>query len=710
MNPNISVPVAKVDSREKSAGEAVFISDLKLDGMLYAKTLRSDRPRARINKIEIPDLPEGYFIVDRNDVPGKNRVKMIIDDQPFFAEERVNYIGEPILLVVGPDKQRIMEILAAIRVDYEDITPILTIEEAEAGQAEPLFGDKNYFVAYRHDHGDVELAFRQAKRIDEAEYETGYQEQLYMEPQGVAATYVDGKITVYGSIQCPYYVKNALIQAFGWDADRLRVVQTTLGGAFGGKEEYPSLIAGQAAFAALKTGRPVQLLFDRVEDIEATTKRHPAKIMIRTAMDEENRITAVEAEIRLNAGAYAGLSNVVLQRSMFNIAGVYHIPNVRVNGWAMATNTVSNGAFRGFGAPQAIFAMEMHLDAIAKKLGIDPLDLRMKNMVKKGDTTTTGGTYRQEIKLPELIETLTEMSDYRRKVREFAQEKTDRGIGISLFLHGCGFTGSGERDHIKAIVKLRKLADGRVEILVANVDMGQGLRTSLKKIVGQVLGLPIEDILYENPDTDRVPDSGPTVASRTTMIVGKLLEEAAIQLKERWNEPGEIEITHHYQHPPEMQWDDTTFIGDAYPAHSWGAIAVEVEVDPITYGVDVKGVWSVFDIGKAIDERIIRGQIDGGILQGLGYGSIEVMECKQGRIQQRSVTDYIIPTFMDFTKLESRLIDNPYDRGPFGAKGAGELFLVGAAPALASAVSNALGKPIERLPVTPEYLMEVVKK
>lgn len=707
----ISIPVNKVDNREKLNGSATYLGELKPEGMLFAKTLRSDKARARIIGVDLPPLPEGYFIVDHHDVPGKNRVKIIFDDQPYFAEEYVNYIGEPILLVVGPDKGRILEILSTIRVDYEEMKPVLTMEDAADSDIPPIVGENNTFAAYTHNHGDVESAFRDAACIVEHEYRTGYQEHIYLEPQGVLATYEDGKISVYGSIQCPYYVKNALIPALGFEADRVRVVQTTLGGAFGGKEDYPSLIAGHVAFAALKTGRPVQLILDRVEDIEATPKRHPSVIRIRTAVDGDQQITALEAEVRLNAGAYAGLSNVVLQRAMFNIAGVYYIPNIRVRGWAMATNTVPNGAFRGFGAPQSIFAMEMHLNAVAKHLGIEPLEYKMKHMARKGDLTATGGVFRQDIKLAELIEAVDEMSGYRQKMKDFASRKDGvyRGIGLSMVLHGCGFTGSGERDHIKARVKLHKRSDGRVEILVANVDMGQGLKTGLRKIVAQTLNIPIESVIYENPDTDRVPDSGPTVASRTTMIVGKLLADAAVRLGASWNDSEDVEIIEDYKHPPEMQWDDSKFNGEAYPAYSWGVVAVEVEIDPLTYAIDVKGAWSAYDIGTAIDERIIRGQIEGGLLQGLGYGSLEVMDCLDGRIRQRNVTDYIIPSSMDAPKMESRLVDNPYERGPFGAKGAGELTLVGGAPALADAVSHALGIPIDRLPVTPEYLMEVLE-
>lgn len=711
MSADINIPVQKVDHREKVTGEAAYVADIKLPGMLYAKTLRSEKARAWIKAIHRPELPEGYFIVDHSDIPGQNRVKIVINDQPFFAEDRVNYIGEPILLVVGPEKQILLEIMAQIRVDYQDIPPILTMEDAETPDFQPIFEDKKYFADYQITKGNQEAGFAQGKFIFEEEFTTGYQEQLYLEPQGVIGVYENNQITVYGSIQCPYYVRDALMQAFGWGSERVKVVQTTLGGAFGGKEDYPSLIGGQVAVAAYKTGKPVQLIFDRSEDLEVTTKRHPAVIRLRSAVDENFKITALQADIRYNAGAYCGLSNVVLQRGMFNIAGVYQIPNIEVRGRTVATNTVPNGAFRGFGAPQAIFAIEMLMQIMAQKLDLDPLEFKMKHLVQKGELTITSGTFRQEVKLPELIAAVDQISDYRRKTNEFrsSKEKALKGIGMSLFLHGCGFTGSGERDFIKSQVKLRKLPDGKVEILAANTDMGQGLKTTLRKIVANSLDLPIESIIYQNPDTTLVPNSGPTVASRTVMIVGKLLEEAALKLKPRLNEPGEVEVVENYRHPLDMQWDDATFRGDAYPAFSWGVNAVEVEVDPRTYEVQIKGIWSAFDVGKAIDDRIMRGQIEGGILQGLGFGCLEKMECRQGKIQQRSVTDYIIPTAMDSVKMEHRLIDNLYADGPFGAKGAGELTLIGGAPALAAAVSNALGVPIHRLPITPEYLMEVVK-
>ena len=710
LKKRISEPVKRVDGPLKIKGEAKFVDDYIFDDVLHAVTVRSEKPRAKIKSIKIPPLPSGYFIVDKNDVPGKNRVKMILDDMPFFAEDVVNYVGEPILLVVGPDLEKVYGIASRVKIEYEDLPPILSIEEALTSNKPPIYGEDNLFGDYYFEKGNLDSCFKKADLIIRDEYRTGYQEHIYLEPQGMLGFYENGRVAVYGSMQCPYYVKNALVEALGWPEDKVRVVATTTGGGFGGKEEYPSLIAGHVALAAIKTKKPVKLIFDRKEDIEVTTKRHPSLIKFRTALDDNHNIMGMDVDIILDGGAYAGLSTVVLQRAMFAATGVYRIPNVRVRGRVVATNKVPSGAFRGFGAPQAFFAIEMHMHHLAQKLGVDPLEFKLKHVLKKGDYTSTGGLIRSEVKLQEMVEIIDSMSRYRDKYRKFKKEREKlRGIGISLFFHGCGFTGKGE-EIIKGKVKLRKRRDGKVEILVANVDMGQGPLTTLRKIVSHTLHIPLDDVIYENPDTDRVPDSGPTVASRTVMIVGGLLERAARELRERWNEAPELEVSRVYKHPEYIRWNQERMEGDAYPEYSWGANVVEVEVDPITYEVEVKGIWAVYDIGVAIDERIIKGQIEGGIVQGLAYALMEKMEMKNGKILHNTLTDYIIPTSKDFPKIESRLVENPYKYGPFGAKCAGELPFVGAAPAVCAAIQHALGIPVKKIPVTPEDIMDLEER
>lgn len=705
---SISKPIKRYDFDEKIEGKAKYCGDIHLENMIYAKTVRSEIARGKIISIEISVLPSGYFIIDYKDVTGKNVVPIVYEDQPFFAENVVNYIGEPILLVAGPDKQIILEIIKNIKIKYQPQKPILSIEEAVNTNENYIFGNKPSFVEYEYSKGNINEAIKNAEFFVEDEFRTGYQEQAYLEPQSMAAVYDGNRVTVYGSMQCPYYIKEALKQALGWREDRIRVVQLPTGGGFGGKEEYPSIPAVHAALAAIKTGKPVQLIFDRQEDIIASTKRHPSIIKIKSYIDEVGNIIAREVDIKIDAGAYAGLSSVVLQRMSFSVCGVYNVENLKVTSKAYATNNIVAGAFRGFGGPQAFFSIEMHMENIAKRLNIDSLELKKKYFLEKGNTSSTGGVFNYDIKLQEIAEVIERNSDYKKKRRAFSKNKDKlKGIGCSIFFHGCGFTGSGENELLKSKVRLKKYRDNTVEIFVSSTEMGQGSLTTLSKIVARTLDIPIQYVKHRYPDTDSCPDSGPTVASRTVMIIGRLLQICAIEMKKRWNEE-EFEIIKKYEYPKNLSWNNDKLQGNAYPEYAWGANVVEVEIDPLAYEIKVKGIWSVYDVGNPIDERIVKGQIEGGIIQGLGYGSMEVLQVDAGRILQINFTNYTIPTSVDFPKIESQLIDNPFEEGPFGARGLGELTLVGAAPALALAVQNAIGYKIEKIPVTPEYIMELM--
>jgi CO/xanthine dehydrogenase Mo-binding subunit len=395
---------------------------------------------------------------------------------------------------------------------------------------------------------------------------------------------------------------------------------------------------------------------------------------------------------------------------MIAVTGVYNIPAIKAIGKVMVTHTVPTGAYRGFGAPQSFFGIEMLMTHIAKQIGKSPLELKKEYLVKQLDPTATRGRFSYPIILPEMIERVEELSDYIRKYEEY-QNQTGRyrkGIGMSLFLHGCGFTGSAEKDYIRSIVRLVKHPDDTIEILASNTDMGQGLKTTFSKVVAKVLDIPVSQIIITNPDTDRVPNSGPTVASRSLMVVGKLLERAALKLKADYK-TGEYQmIEEHYIHPEMIPWDINTFTGDAYPTYSWGLNVVEVEVDMLLAQTRLLGVWGIFDVGHAIDEIIMKGQMEGGMLQGLGYASSEKMENVKGRIPQASMTDYIIPGAMDTIPFVTELMDNPYEGGPFGAKGAGELTILGSAPAYAEAVEVAVGTKLHFVPVTPEKLLELI--
>lgn len=715
---DISLSIHKVDSITKISGQEPYIADIDFPNVYFAKTFRASIVRGQILAINYPELPKDYYIVDAKDIPGKNYIKMIYEDFPVFASDQVTYYGEPISLVIGKDKNVIKHIIESIQVDYE-------VEE-------PVFNYINPVVSYTFRKGEVDHHSLKDLKFVEHTYNTGYQEHVYIEPQGMVGTFEEGKISLYGSIQCPYYVKNAVLQILNIEPEeqeanplKVRVKQTTTGGAFGGKEEFPSLLACQLAVAVQKLHIPISLIYERTEDMEFSTKRHPSSITLQAWLTSEGDIKQVNADVKIDGGAYIGLSGVVLQRAMLAASGAYMFKNMKVSGNVYKTNTVPTGAFRGFGAPQMIFAVEMFMQHMANAIGIDPLKFRQMHLAKQGDTTSTNGKFRDVILMPEMIRKAMDSSNYvvkterfREDLKEvtltkrrdgFQQDEVYKGIGMSWFLHGCGFTGSGEQKHIKAVVKLYKSAMDTVTILIASVDMGQGVKTTMRKLVAYTLGIDIEQVILDNPDTDLVPDSGPTVASRTMMIVGGLLQEAAVSLKEEWVAGQEIVVEKHYKQPDYVQWDDEKLQGDAYPAYSWGVNVVEVEVSKVTYQVKLVGVWSIYDIGKAIDESIIVGQNEGGLLQGIAYGMLEVMNHKHGKIQQKTVTDYLIPTAKDSVRIETQLVDNPFALGPYGAKGAGELTLIGGAPAVALAIENAIGKKVTQIPVTPEYIMELME-
>lgn len=690
---DISTSIRKIDCDEKISGSIQYTSDIAMPYMLYAKTLRATIACGTIKAIHIPQIPQGYYIINHTHIPGKNFVRIIFEDMPIFAVNKIAYFGEPILLVVGENKAKIIEIIENIKVEYDEKTPVLEYI--------------NSAVHYKYQKGKPEVAFARANKIISHTYDTGYQEQAYIEPQAMIGYPEDDKITLVGSIQCPYYVKNAVISALDCDDDKVRVIQAAVGGAFGGKEEFPSLMATQLAVAVLHIQKPIKLIYEREEDMEVTTKRHPSTIQMQAAIGENNTILAIRTHVSLNGGAYIGLSGVVLSRALIAATGAYTIDAIDASGDVFITNTVPTGAFRGFGAPQMLFAIEMFIHHIAKALNCDPFNLRLHYLAKQHDATSTSGTFNDPIIMPKMIEKATVMSNYHEKLKLY-NNKQFRGIGMSWFFHGCGFTGSGEATHIKAKVKLHKDENNKVYILIAAVDMGQGIKTTMTKLVAHMLDIPLSQVVFDNPDTDFVPDSGPTVASRTMMIVGGLVARATLKLKERWMDGVAQDIIEQYQQPKHIKWDESLFIGDAYPAYSWGVNVVEVEVCPITYQVKVIGAWSVYDVGKAIDELVVLGQADGGLVQGMSYAYLEVMHHKNGRLQQKNMTDYIIPTAADIPRMETVLMENPYALGPYGAKGVGELTLVGAAPALALAIEQAIKRKITKIPVTPEYIMELM--
>ncbi|HEX9027185.1 MAG TPA: xanthine dehydrogenase family protein molybdopterin-binding subunit [Clostridium sp.] len=700
----ISQSIVKKDHNDKMSGRSSYVGDYSNDGVLTGRMLRSQYAKAKILKVTVPNLPEGYYYIDRNSVQGDNNVNIVMDDTPVYANDIVEYIGEPIGMVCGPDREKCDEILSEIDIQYEVLEPMLDIQKADIA-----------FFDYEYEKGDNEKAFAEADKIYEEEFSTGYQDQTYLETQGMMAEpEEDGKMFVHGSLQCAYYVHGAVVRALGCRPNQVHILQDVTGGGFGGKEAFPSILGCQVAVAAKKIGKPVRCIFDRREDLEFSSKRHPSLCKYKVAV-KNNKVTAMDIDVKFNGGAYTTLSAVVLQRGIICASGVYNVENLHVRGRALKTNTTPSGAYRGFGAPQTFFAVEMIMNHIAKDLGIDSLAFKESNLVKQGDATSTSGKYHFPVPLPAMIDQIDNECDYRRKHQEYSKPQHGRyrkGIGMSLYFHGAGFTGSGERDHIKAVAKLRKYVDGTVEILASNGEIGQGLRTTFPKIVANELGLPIEKVFYNHPDTARVPDSGPTVASRSLMVVGELLRRAAIKLKEEWKDGVEQEVEERFKEPDFIiPFYIDKFRGDAYPTYAWGASALEVEVDTFTGITKILGAYGSFDVGTPMDLNIVMGQMEGGFLQGIGFASTESMNYdNKGRIRNNSFSDYLIPTSVDVSNLKCMLYVEKYPNGPYGAKGAGELPLVGAPGAYVEAVEQALGHAynLNHAPFTAEDTIKAV--
>ena len=729
---NLKNKEIRVDAVSKVSGEEKYLRDWDVTNKLFATTIRSTHSHARIKKIEFAENFNwsDITIVTAKDIPN-NYVAMLRNDMPYLAENQVNYFGEPIILLAAESLEKLELAKSKIKIEYENLPAILGIEQSENSR-----NKKNIFENITIKSGDFYEAEEKADFIIKEEFKTGYQEHVYLEPQ-VAMAVPDGNtIHIFGSMQCPYYVQNAMDELFKGTGVTTDVTQTSTGGAFGGKEDFPSLICGHVALLAKGAKQPVLLSFSREEDVKFTTKRHPSKITGKAAVTKSGKILGLEIELKLDSGAYSTLSPVVLARAVLSAGGCYNIPNVKIYGLALKTNKIPSGAFRGFGAPQAFFAIEMLIDKIARKLNLSPLEVRKKNLLKLNDKMPTGQPINYSFGLHKCLENVLKRSDFERKYSEFQQfNQTEskeknllKGIGLSVVFHGAGFTGIGE-NRIQAIAEMELISDGKIIIRTANTEMGQGIDTAFKIIVSNKLNIPFSDILIEEKNTSKVPNSGPTVASRSTMIVGKLLVDNCDKILKRFRERkidideklsftekakkyhkkfGNLKVRAQYKHPDFIKFDEKNYTGYGYPVYSWSASVSEIEIDLITYQVKVTKFYTSHDIGKAINYQQSVGQILGGTVQGIGFAIYEDMLMNKDEIQNTGFADYIIPTTMDIPEIDVDIVEDPYFFGPEGAKALGELPLVGVAPAIASAVSQAVGKTICELPITPEKIQKIL--
>ena len=723
---------------DKLTGTALYTDDLVFPGAWYGHTVRSTEPHARLLGIELEQDFDWSRVVllTAKDIPGENVVSLISDDQPVLADELIRHQAEPVALLAAPERETLREAKRRLHLRTEALPPVF----------DPLLSQQE-FAHFRLEKGDVETGFEGAELVIEGTYRVGHQEQLYIENNAmIAVPRPDGGVTIHGSMQCPYYIHKALKRALRLSDEQAVVIQAETGGGFGGKEEYPSIIAIHAALLAQHLGRPVRLIYDRHEDLAATTKRHPAVVRYRSGVTRAGELVAQDVEVIMDGGAYSTLTPVVLSRGTLHAGGPYSCPNVRIVGRAVATNTPPNGAFRGFGAPQTEFAAEMQANRIAESLDMSPLELRRRWVYHEGDETPSGQIVSESLGGEEVLERAAEAAEFERIRAQTAvargkraqaaesaggvagqltsvRRPTAHGIGIALAWHGAGFTGSGEVK-LASVASVELTGAGGVRILTASTEMGQGTKTIFPQVAAERLGIPYDDVEIAPQDTSIVPDSGPTVASRTAMVVGGLVIRAADRLREQVegvtgrpfaesyadyaHEHGGLRIDQRFEPYPDVKFDDETYRGDAYPAYGWACAVAEVDVDLDTGEVAVRSVVSADDIGKAIHPILAEGQVEGGTLQAVGYATIEEIKLEDGRFLNDRLATYLIPTSLDAPRIEAILVEKPFSGAPHGAKGVGELPMDVGAPAVVAAIHDATGAWVHDLPATPERILSAL--
>ena len=756
-NPHgvVGKPILRGDGLDKVRGTARYVDDLEVPNCWHGVVVRSPIPHGKLlglEKAEDFDWQQ-VVVVTPEDIKGTNILDMHDKVMPILATDKVLYAGEAMALVAAPTRELAEEAASKIKAKLEPLEGVTTLDEI-VEQFKNGSPDKFVLCDKKIRKGDMEKGFGEADFIIENEYRTPHQEQLYLEPNGLLATpQDDGGVLIEGSLQCPYYVCNEAHEALGLPQKQLRVRQTTVGGAFGGKEEFPSLLGGYVALMAMKAQKPVKLIFDRHEDILNSTKRHPSWVYHKTGVKQDGTITAIHVDYVLDGGAYMTISDVVMYRGILHAAMGYRCENVYVNGVTLRTHTFPNGAFRGFGAPQATWAFESQIDELAQKCGMTPDEFRRKNCLLEGDRTPTGQILNISVGTPAVLHDALDRAKFKEKYEKCSQGKGDGkswyGIGLAFFAHGSAFTGDGEVK-IGAKVAL-ELDDNDGEpaffVRVSSTEMGQGAFTVLRQTTADGLQMGLDRIHYPFPDTALVPDSGPTVASRTTMVVGSSLYKAGVSMREKLEafasehffdgakvemrndsftsgdksctfvevakkylaDNGKLRVLSAFELPPTVKWNQDTFEGDAYPAYTWGCNVTEVEIDKTTLEIDVKRVTATYDIGTVINPMLAHGQLEGGLTQAVGYAVMEDMDIRDGKFTHDRMQTYTVPTTLDTPEFDIKFVEFPYPHAKPGAKGVGEVPLDGLAPAIGNAITAATGVRIKELPLTPEKLFSLLK-
>ncbi|MGA1974699.1 MAG: xanthine dehydrogenase family protein molybdopterin-binding subunit [Conexivisphaerales archaeon] len=744
--------VTRVDSLEKVLGKAKFMEDNFSRDMLFARIVKSPVSSAHLLGVrfdEAAKVPGFAAGITARDVPGKNQVGYFILDQPAFADGVLRFHGEPVGLVVAQSPEAAEEASASVKVELKEKTAVY--DPSEAADSKVLVHEEhksNVAIDTRVRSGDVEKGFSQSDVIVERTYRTGHQDHAYIEPEGAVAMPTSEGMTVISCSQYPHLAQKIVARVLGWQQREVRIVQSAIGGGFGGKDDMGPIVSAQAAVAAYRLRRPVMLSYSREDSFSSHCKRERSLIKYKTGASSEGLLKAIDVNILFDAGAYANRGPFTLWRATMHASGPYFVPNAKVDGQLVYTNMIYGGSFRGFGNPSVQLAAESNIDAIADKLDMDPVELRLKNLLREGSLTITGQKLVDSVGIYEALEKTARASSWSAKRRRPARAASGnaQGIGVACVWHGIS-TSRGVPDWSSGYIVIRR--DGSVDAYTGIIEMGQGTTTSTAQVISEVLGVGIDAITMHMGTSD-APDTGATHASRGSSVgmAGMLvaasrlrrnLEGAAAKMldcelknvmiqkgfafdsrfrqrKVSWGDlinecytTGVETASTGYFFLPKGKFDEEKGSGFAYPAFSYMAVVVEVEVDMETGAVSVQRVWPGLASGRILNPGLVEAQVHGAVAQGIGYALMEEVVTKEGRVLNPNFTDYLVPTVRDMPPVEPLVSsEDLFSYGPFGAKGVGEMALIPMAAAIANAVKDAVGKAPDEIPLTPERVYGLI--
>jgi CO/xanthine dehydrogenase Mo-binding subunit len=732
----IGKPISRVDARAKVTGEAKYPGDLAMEGMLHAKILFAGRPHARVVQIDTSEAeaaPGVVAVLTAADVP-VNEYGLQTPDQPVLCGpgsskpggDVVRFVGDQAAIVVAETERAAARARDLVRVEYEDL-PVLSdpFEALKPGavQLHPhrqpseihpeLCTEGNLISHHQIRKGDMESGWAAADVIVESKYWTPAQEHVYLQPEA-GLSYVDdeGRVTVVVAGQWTWEDQQQIAHALDLPPEQVRVIYPAIGGAFGGREDMSVQIV--LALAAWKLQRPVKIVWSREESILGHCKRHPVWLHCKWGATRAGKLVAAETRIVADGGAYCYTTNKVLGNATVTCTGPYEIPNVKVDVDGVYTNNPPSGAFRGFGAPQAIFAAEMQMNKLAQALGMDPVELRIKNLLREESLTAMGTLLPGGVSLVEVTEQCARIAGWQQIDQGWQKPTTSNlkpktGLGLAVAFKNIGFS-FGYQENCWAKIELR--GDSEIEeaiVYIGSADVGQGTHLAILQMAAEALSLPLERVRLIASDTATSPgSSGSTSASRMTFMAGNAIRGAAEKALERWQAEDRPAIAEHtYLAPKTTPFDAETGFGTPNFAYGYVAQAVEVEVDAETGELRILRVVCADDVGQAINPQQVEGQIEGGVVQAVGWATCENFVVEGGRVLTPNLSTYLIPTISDVPEqVESIIVEQPDPRGPWGARGMGEMPFIPLAPALVAAIHDATGVWFDELPLTPERVLK----